>query len=312
MLNDKKYVTLSLELHLFFGRIMKEHCIFLEAGFASKNCKFAKEASNFKNHLEKFLLEVLKLADGRISNSLIESGEFFTEYTETAEKKTEFYTGININSKITCMEENLGNISKIIDSKTVKNVRQINEKAKKLLKELILFKEKVLSDVLACKMFTLTYPSFNEHLIHEAKLYLSYIEVLEKNSDINFDYNYKKIMEKELLSDDLMMIDHASFIKGLLDPTESKLIDIADQFQEEYTDLVKQASNINEKITVGFTDLRLMETIKFRDFKIAGVEGILGCKIKSMILPLIADHILREANHYIKLLNNYSSQECES
>ena len=311
MLNDKKYVTLSLELHLFFGRIMKEHSIFLEAGFTSKNAKFAKEASDFKNHFEKFLLEVLKLADGRVRNSVIESGEFFTEYTEIAEKKTEFYTGININSKITCMEENFSNISKIIDGKTVKNVRQINEKAKKLLKELISFKEKVLNDVLSCKMFTLTYPSFNEHLIHEAKLYLSYVELLEEGTDIDFDCNYKKIMEKELLSDDLMMVDHASFIKGLLDPSESKLRGIANQFEEEYKELIKQASNTNEKITVGFADLRLMETIKFRDFKIAGVEGILECKIKSMILPLIADHILREANHYIRLLNNYSSEETE-
>lgn len=30
-MND--YVTLSLESHLFFARIMKEHSLFLEAGF---------------------------------------------------------------------------------------------------------------------------------------------------------------------------------------------------------------------------------------------------------------------------------------
>ena len=29
----REYVTTSLETHLFFGRIMKEHALFLQAGF---------------------------------------------------------------------------------------------------------------------------------------------------------------------------------------------------------------------------------------------------------------------------------------
>lgn len=46
----------------------------------------------------------------------------------------------------------------------------------------------------------------------------------------------------------------------------------------------------------------LEETLKFRDFKAAGTEGISQCRIRSVILPLLADHVLREANHYIRLL----------
>lgn len=47
-----------------------------------------------------------------------------------------------------------------------------------------------------------------------------------------------------------------------------------------------------------------MLTQKFRDFKQAGAEGIETCKIKSIILPLLADHVLREANHYLRLLED--------
>lgn len=46
----------------------------------------------------------------------------------------------------------------------------------------------------------------------------------------------------------------------------------------------------------------MTETIRFRDFKAAGTKGIEECKIRSLILPLLADHVLREANHYIRLL----------
>ena len=52
------------------------------------------------------------------------------------------------------------------------------------------------------------------------------------------------------------------------------------------------------------TEVSLMETMKFRDFKAAGTEGIEQCKIRSVILPLLADHVLREANHYIRLLES--------
>ena len=38
------------------------------------------------------------------------------------------------------------------------------------------------------------------------------------------------------------------------------------------------------------------------DFKAAGAKGITGCDIRSIILPLLADHVLREANHYLRLL----------
>ena len=36
-MNQTDYVRLSLELHLFFDRIMKEHSFFLETAFTDKN-----------------------------------------------------------------------------------------------------------------------------------------------------------------------------------------------------------------------------------------------------------------------------------
>ena len=44
------------------------------------------------------------------------------------------------------------------------------------------------------------------------------------------------------------------------------------------------------------------ETMRLRDFKEAGANGILECKIESIIIPLLADHVLREANHYLCVL----------
>ncbi len=44
-------------------------------------------------------------------------------------------------------------------------------------------------------------------------------------------------------------------------------------------------------------------TEQYQEFKTAGTKGILECKIQGLILPLLADHVLREANHYLRLLD---------
>ena len=104
------------------------------------------------------------------------------------------------------------------------------------------------------------------------------------------------------------MLEHASFIRGLLDPSEGKLIRTADEFVKVYNDLIQSTMDMDSTGMLGVTDNTLTETINFRDFKKSGTEGIDECKIKSMMLPLMADHVLREANHYIRLLKSYENR----
>ena len=98
------------------------------------------------------------------------------------------------------------------------------------------------------------------------------------------------------------MMEHALFIRGLLDPSEEELIITADNFAEDYKKLLQDAQNMTDETIKTVTDRTITETVKYRDFKKAGTEGITGCQIKSIILPLLADHVLREANHYLRIL----------
>ena len=258
---------------------MKEHAIFLEAGFTPKNVKLAKEADNYKLQFEKLLLDTIKLSHGRIREEVLDSGELYTDYTLSTERKTEHYTGIEINSKITIIETKLqGKNHKDYDNKTKSSVKRRN-------------------------IFTASYPTFLDHLIHEAKLYRSYVYSLENDQDIE----EKNIKDAELFWDHIML-EHASFIRGLLDPSEGKLIRTADEFVKVYNDLIQSTMDMDSTGMLGVTDNTLTETINFRDFKKSGTEGIDECKIKSMMLPLMADHVLREANHYIRLLKSYENR----
>ena len=305
MLSCQKYVVLSLELHLFFARIMKEHSIFLKAGFTPKNIKLSREADDYKICFEKLLLDTVKLSDGIIRKEVLKSGEFFTEYTLSAENKTQCLTGIKINENITKMELRLeAGRREHIKSKLVKSINQLNKRARRLVEGLIDLKVRVLNGVLCCELFTSNYPLLIEHIIDEAKLYRSCIIDLENERNIE----ERNIRESEMFWNHIMM-EHALFIRGMLDPSENDLIKTSDKFSKEYAKLLQKGKSVPYISIDDITRDSLDETIKFKDFKKAGAEGIDKCKIRSIIVPLLADHVLREANHYIRLLKMY---ECGS
>ena len=301
MRSKEEYITSSLELHLFFGRIMKEHSLFLEAGFTPKNSKLSKEAEHYKVAFEKLLLDTVKLSNGRIREQVIDSGEIFTEYTLETEKKTKYYTGIDINHNITLMEEKLNcKTTNSIDGKLVNNIKNLNARAIKLLDGLIDLKMRILDGMLCCKLFTVNYPLLIEHIIREGKLYRSYIKELELDNSINKE-NTKKT---ELFWDQIMM-EHALFIRGLLDPSENDLVNTSNDFANDFANLIEKAKRMTDATISNVTDETLNKTIELKEFKTAGTKGSIDCQIKSIFLPLLADHVLRESSHYIRLLKGY-------
>ncbi len=295
-MNTDNYTAKSLELHLFFGRIMKEHSLFLRAGFTPANPSFSERAEFFKREFEKLLSQAVSLSNGKVSEDVLCSGEVVTEFTALAERQTERFTGISINKSITERELHLqvGCPKGRSNPNLYRQVKMLNQRALKLLDGLISFKETVLRNVLQCDMFTANYPLLIEHIIREAKLYCEYVLALENEGDLPC----RSMKEIECFWNRIMM-EHALFIRGLLDPTETELFNSADGFAKDYSVLLESCNNAHSR-TLNISSLE--ETEKFRNFKAAGTKGIEDCKIRSIILPLLADHVLREANHYIRLL----------
>ncbi|WP_102833848.1 DUF2935 domain-containing protein [Clostridioides difficile] len=303
MIDNQKYVILSLELHLFFSRIMKEHALFLEAGFTNKNYNLAMEADHYKKQFEDLLSYTVGASNGIIRPDILYSEELVTTLTSAAEQKTEEFTGIEINKNITTRELNLqSGVDPQVGQDLVNYVAQLNSDAIRLLDGLINFKERVLDGVLSCTIFTSNYPLLLEHIIHEANLYRSYVVDLENKIDIES----KNAKEIELFWDHIMM-EHALFMRGLLDPSEGELINTSNDFAIKFNELIEKTNEMTDSNIKNITEETLNETVEFKDFKEAGASGIEQCKIKSIILPLLADHVLREANHYIRILESYKN-----
>lgn len=296
-----KYVQLSLENHLFFGRIMKEHSLFLMAGFPSKNVDYIKQAEWFMQQFEELLRDSVNMAGGFISECVIRSQEIVTDFTMGAEKRTSFLTGVDIDSQITEMEKQLkcGEYDGCSRG-MMQSVKILNRRALRLVSGLITFKEKILREVLECNLFTFNYPLLIEHILREAKMYRSIISELENRGSVSNHDLYKT----ESFWNQIMM-EHAMFIRGLLDPSEKELICTADDFAIDYCELLAEAKKKDCQMYQGETSDSKELTEKYQQFKTAGTKGILECKIKGLILPLLADHVLREANHYLRLLNAF-------
>ena len=291
------YITLSLETHLFFARIMKEHAMFLEAGFPCKNQNWIRQADWYKMQFENVLREVTRLSDGRVGEDMLCSNEVVTEFTIPSERRMEQLTSIAIDSRISARQHTLsaGRCDEN-DRALMMTVRRINERVVRLLDGFIRFKECILNEVGNATLYNANYPLLIEHILREAKLYrVTVIEILE-----NREVSCKCLRDIEEFWNQIMM-EHALFIRGLLDPSEEELIKTAHCFAMDYKELLERARKQDCNAT-GLTSETLKKTMEYRDFKSTGTEGILNCKVASIIMPLLADHVLREANHYIRLM----------
>lgn len=300
MNHTKDNLMTSLELHLFFARIMKEHALFLKAGFQPPNAGMAREAEFFLRQFERILSRAIALSNGVVRCDVLDSGEIVTEFTDCAEQQTQRLTGIRIDRSLTARALRLRG-KECADAAARRDfamqVRQLNRDALSLVERLIAFKERLLRGVNSCMVFTANYPLLIEHILREARLYRAYILQLEGRGDCTCE----ELQNSELFWNRIMM-EHALFIRGLLDPTECELIESSNDFAADYKRLLETSAAANDCVICSADSGALQLTQKFRDFKRAGVEGIEECKIRSIILPLLADHVLREANHYIRIL----------
>lgn len=293
------YIVDSLEQHLFFARIMKEHAFFLKVGLLPPNADIAQEGERFLRRFEALLSRTIALSNHIVRNRVLCSGEIFTEFTHRTERQTSRLTGTFLNHRLTDRQMSLKGRDCGDDFRVSQELRRqvgrLNRDALKLVEGLIDYKQRLLDCMHSCKLFTLNYSLLIEHIQREARLYRAHLRRLEEMDDCSC----QELRDSELFWNRIMM-EHAQFIRGLLDPTEDELINTADDFAKDYKRLLEASSAANDQMMCSCDSLSL--TQQFRDFKHTGTEGIKECKIKSIILPLLADHVLREANHYIRLL----------
>lgn len=293
-LSREEFIKVSLETNLFFQRIMKEHLFLIEINLHPAGPDHISIARHLKIRFEELLKETVHYSNGVISEDAIRTNEIVTPYTLIAEEITSKLTGAEINTDITKAELELKSNPNYSYREWYNIVSHINSKSLSLLEEVILFKKTLLTLVSECKVFISIYHEMLAHLIHEAEYYKEILINLQNET------LPEKTLCEELNFWNHIMGEHAQFVDGMLDPKEIELKEAAEITAERFEKLVKDCISTAENQILG-ASIRSTEDI--RDFKADATIGILKCEIKSIIPPILADHVLREANHYLRILN---------
>ncbi len=189
-------------------------------------------------------------------------------------------------------------------------IRRFNAEVQNAASHIWAFKRKVLGLILHCQLPGANlFPLLVDHVSREANYFRNRLHELntgrlEPLPDAIIDENvfFLKIMA-----------DHAKFIGHLLDPSERQLVEQARNFSHDFDQLVFQAIDLSsmrpQSQTVPlldqFLDQNRVSVKALRDFKKTAKELIEACRIKSIIHPLLADHVFREAERFLDMIDMF-------
>jgi hypothetical protein len=191
-------------------------------------------------------------------------------------------------------------------------IRAFNIEVHNAASHIWVFKRKVLGLILACKLpGANNFPLLLDHTSREANYFRNRLAELnhgqlEPLADAIIDENvfFLKIMA-----------DHAKFIGHLLDPSERKLVEQAREFSHDFDTLLWQAQDLSsmrpqsqtQPLLSQFLDQNRVSVASLRDFKKTARDLIEACRIKSIIHPLLADHVYREAERFLTIIDMFEN-----
>jgi len=272
---ETEFINESLRQNLFWLRILKEHSIFIRLGLPCNEKALIAESEKLENAFDRLL-----------------------------------------------------NKAKMISRcPTVDEVMKLNHEAILLTTAIIDFKSRILKLIVCCNMTGgFNHPLLIDHIRREAIFFCASLIRLQRGIKVD---PTEKLIQQELFWLRIMA-DHSKFILSYLDQSERRFIQIAGQFSERFDQLRLHAQDfetmlvpqdfensflddtdeyINRPKVFGaglprpfsigslerFTKEVIDATKELRDFKATARELIENCQVLSIISPLLADHVLREA-----------------
>ena len=189
---------------------------------------------------------------------------------------------------------------------------KFNEEVHTAVSHIWAFKRKVLGLILTCQLpGANNFPLLVDHVSREANYF--------RNRLVELNTGRLEPLPDAIIDENVfflrIMADHAKFISHLLDPSERKLIDQANNFSHEFDQLLFQAQDLESMrpqsqtrpLLDQFLDQNRVSVKSLRDFKQTARDLIEACRIKSIIHPLLADHVFREAEHFLFIIDMFEN-----
>jgi hypothetical protein len=190
------------------------------------------------------------------------------------------------------------------------SIQRFNSEVHNAVSHIWAFKRRVLGLILRCQLpGANNFPLLVDHTSREAFYFRNRLEELNSGK---LEPLPDAIIEENVFFLRIMA-DHAKFISHLLDPSERKLVEQARDFGHEFDKLLFQAKDLESMrpqsqtapLLDQFLDQNRVSVKSLRDFKQTARDLINACRIKSIIHPLLADHVFREAERFLFIIDMF-------
>ncbi|WCN36272.1 DUF2935 domain-containing protein [Aneurinibacillus uraniidurans] len=187
---------------------------------------------------------------------------------------------------------------------------QFNAEVYNAVSHIWAYKRKLLGLILHCKLAGANlFPLLIDHISREANYF--------RNRLLQLNQGQLEPLPDAIIDENVfflrIMADHAKFIGHLLDPSERKLVEQAQDFSRDFDQLLFQAVDLDSMrpqsqthpLLSQFLDQNRVSVKSLRDFKKTARDLIEACRIKSIIHPLLADHVFREAERFLEIIDMF-------
>ncbi|RFU60470.1 DUF2935 domain-containing protein [Peribacillus glennii] len=187
-------------------------------------------------------------------------------------------------------------------------VRRLNEESIELVTGFRNFKRNLLILIINCKISGFNFPLLVDHIAREAEYFM---RTLKK-----FNKGILEPIQDAIINENVfwlrIMMEHSRFIGSLLDQSERNLVKTALKFGDDFETLLNQARDVESMLYHKQPTYPIIgrlnkdsenATSELRAFKKAGLDLIKSCQMRSVINPLLADHVVREADHFLYMIH---------
>lgn len=187
-------------------------------------------------------------------------------------------------------------------------IRKLNEESIELVRGFRNFKRNLLILIINCKVMGFNFPLLIDHTAREAEYFMRTLKKFNKGI---LDPIQDAIINENVFWLKIMM-EHSRFIASLLDQSERNLVHTALKFGDDFETLLNQARDVESMLHHKQPTYPIIGKLnkdsenaatEIRNFKKAGLDFIKNCQIRNVIDPLLADHVLREANHFLYMIH---------
>lgn len=262
---------------------------------------------NFKDLLledikkyQELFKRIIPFSNNKVSKEFLNSDILYTSYTRDLELDTIKYFDIGLDPSITleCLNLIPGNI----DLLDLKEVDKYMEELLHLLDKSTNTLNNISTYIKENNMFLTIYPLVVDHIINENKLLKDTLERLLKKEGTDPTYVYT--LEYYYTN---FLKEHSLLIRNLINPVKNKEVEMSNKYYNLYNSLLTSFNNEVSPYSIdGIYNKCINITNSFKSFLNETINMTINNHSNFMIVPIILDHLLREANSYINNLNHFN------